>query len=163
MLNWRTRVCPYFPDNALTKGLTCQYFPFPSCGLSDKGDRACSLKGIFRCLFSIINAFFLVLNHVCFEKAKCGLDNLYSWYWESSGRSQAWVWLLGEKYREKGSHDLFGLRHFSLLGVWSKNLEVPKSCLRPQPVPQMISHIIYISLSSAGNGCILKLSNWRRF
>lgn len=69
--------------------------------------------------------------------------------------------ILGEWWEISGlglvmGREIYGLRHFSLLGVWSKNLEVSKSRLRPQPVSQMISHIIYISPSPAGNGWYTK-------
>lgn len=69
----------------------------------------------------------------------------------ASGRFQAWVWLLGEKCRENGYHNLFGSRYFSLLGVWSKYLGIPKSRSRQQLFSQMISHVICISQGPVRN------------
>lgn len=68
----------------------------------------------------------------------------------ASGGSQAYVRLLRETYIDKGYHELFVSRHFSLQGIWSNNLGILFETNKP--FPQMISHIICISKSLAENG-----------
>ena len=134
-------------------------FLFLLCGLTDKGDTACFLGGGSCYFFSLM--LFLVLNHVCCEKARGDLDNLYSWYqgkcflmlWVGALRPVFGYW---ERNRERAPWSLC-FKALQRIGHLVKNPGTPKSCLRPTTLPSNDFPYPLYQLGPSRGRCILKL------